>query len=124
MIIRYLGSLVYDAVILLVLFITFTSIILSFRQGQAIPPYTYWYQLALLTIVLIYYVLSIKYGEQTLGMRAWRFKLKSMTSSRLSNKQIFLRMLFFMPAVVTSFFCFKYTYTLLNQWTKTTLILL
>lgn len=75
MIIKYLGALIYDLIILLALCFALTAVILLFRQGQAIPPETLWYQLALLVQALIYYFTSIKFGGQTIGMRAWGIRV-------------------------------------------------
>ncbi|HAT5042106.1 TPA: RDD family protein, partial [Legionella pneumophila] len=53
--IKYLGALIYDLIILFILFFAYTSVLLLFTHGQAIPPATRWYQFSLLSITLVYY---------------------------------------------------------------------
>jgi uncharacterized RDD family membrane protein YckC len=120
--IKYLAALAYDAMILLVLFFTITALILLFNHGHSIAPGTLWYQCALIGTVFFYYQSSIRFGGQTLGMRAWRFKLSTLDQGKLSNQQIVLRILYFLPALFMAVFYLKANYTLLNQWTRTDFI--
>lgn len=117
--IRYIAALCYDAIILVVLFFMVTALILALNQGQAIAPSTHWYQLVLIATAFFYYQSSLRFGGQTLGMRAWRFKLSSLNQNNPSSQQILLRILYFIPAFCIAPFYLKSSYTLLNQWTKT-----
>lgn len=117
--IKYLGALIYDAIIVFVLFFVITGIIILFNHNQALPPETRWYQFTLILLGLIYYYGSLKFGGQTMGMRAWRFKLSALTSNNLSRQHILRRILYFIPATIAAPFYLKSHYTLLNQWTKT-----
>lgn len=116
---RYLAALSYDALIMIVLFFVLTALFLLCNGGHAIPPASLWYQLSLLGIALSYYYSSIRFGGQTLGMRAWRFRLSAATQDPLSRPQILGRILYFIPTLFIAPFCFKSNYALLNQWTKT-----
>ena len=117
--IRYLGSLIYDTIIIFLLFFAFTGIIILFNHFQAIPPYSHWYQCSLFSLGGLYYYSSVKFGGQTLGMKAWRFKLVSLNHKNLSILQIVTRSVCFIPAIFISFFCLTSSYTLLNRLTKT-----
>ena len=122
--IRYLAAICYDAIIILVLLFSLTVLLLIFNQGHAIPPSTLWYQLSLISTAFLYYHCSIRFGGQTLGMKAWRFKLTSVNQTRLSNIQILLRILYFIPALFLAPLYLKSTYNVLNQWTRTDFITL
>lgn len=118
---RYLGSLFYDVLILITLFFTFTAIVLIFRDGVAISPHTFWYQFSLFLLTYAYYAASYKHSGQTIGMRAWKIKLIA-THGSLTQKCILHRFGFFLPAVVWAFFSFKNPDKLLAQWTGTKII--
>lgn len=120
--IRYLGALCYDAIIVLVLFVFLTALLLIVNKGQAIPPSTLWYQLTLLSMAFFYYQGSLRFGGQTLGMRAWRFKLTSVNQKKISNQQIVLRLIYFIPALFLAPAFLKSSYALINKWTSTEFI--
>ena len=121
--IRYIGALIYDTIIVLVLLFILTGIIVLLNHGHAVPPQTPWYQLTLVGGALLYYYSSMKFGGQTLGMKAWRFKLVAPDQQNLSRQQILTRVLYFIPATLIAPFCFTGNYTLLNWWTKTYFIM-
>ncbi|MCL9685239.1 RDD family protein [Legionella maioricensis] len=121
--IRYIGALLYDTITVLALLFILTGIIVLFNRGQAVPPETPWYQFILVCGALLYYYSSMKFGGQTLGMRAWRLKLVGLTQQRLSTPQILARILCFLPAILIAPFYFTGNYTLLNRWTKTDFIM-
>jgi uncharacterized RDD family membrane protein YckC len=52
-----------------------------------------WYSLYLVTVVAIFFGWFWKRSGQTLGMRAWRLKLQNRDGSRLTNRQVFIRLL-------------------------------
>jgi uncharacterized RDD family membrane protein YckC len=120
--IKYFGSLLYDVIILTVLFFAYTALALILNNNKAIPPETLWYQLSLLSLLFLYYFLSMRNGGQTIGMKAWRLKLVDKMNTHLSSRQILARFLAFIPAHIASFFCLKWSYSLLNQWTNSNLI--
>lgn len=117
--IKYTGALIYDLIILFILFFAYTSVLLLFTHGQAIPPATRWYQFSLFIISLVYYYGSIRCGGQTVGMKAWRFKLTTDSNKTLSRQQIIARFFYFIPATLIAPFCLKGNYVLLHQWTQT-----
>lgn len=51
-----------------------------------------WYSLYLVTVVAVFFGWFWKRSGQTLGMRAWRLKLQNRDGSRLTNRQVFIRL--------------------------------
>jgi uncharacterized RDD family membrane protein YckC len=43
--------------------------------GGKLDYHVWWYRLLLLSVTVGYYVLSWRYGGQTIGMRAWRLRV-------------------------------------------------
>ncbi|MBL4855829.1 MAG: RDD family protein [Idiomarina sp.] len=52
-----------------------------------------WYSLYLLSVVSLFFGWFWKRSGQTLGMRAWRLKLQNRDGSRLTNRQVFIRLI-------------------------------
>lgn len=75
MVIRFFSAVIYDLAIACTLLFAFTALCMLANKNQAIAPGTLWYQISLVVIVLLYYVLSLRYGGQTIGMRAFHLKI-------------------------------------------------
>lgn len=120
--IKYLCAQCYDFFIIASLSLTFTAICLVLRQGHSIPPQSLWYQLALLLLFFAYYWYSVKHGGQTIGMRAWRFRLISCKGGQLTATQVALRLVFYFPALFVAPFCLKTPAHLLRRWSQTKLV--
>lgn len=88
---RRLGTILYDMLIMLALFMIGTWVLLPLTDGQAISPGNVMYQLYLLLIVTAYYTAFWVYGGQTLGMRAWRIRVLTLENQPLSWKQALKR---------------------------------
>ena len=86
MIIRFFSAVIYDLVIVCTLLFAFTAICLFVNKNQAIAPGTVWYQISLVMIVLLYYVLSLRYGGQTIGMRAFHLKINKPKFSKARQR--------------------------------------
>ena len=69
---RRLAAGVYDFFPVLAIWILVTFGVTAARGMQAVPPYTWWFELILLGAAFAYFGLSWKRGGQTMGMRAWR----------------------------------------------------
>lgn len=121
MLIRYIAAKIYDAFILLALFFAFTALCLIGNHGEAISSGTRWYQIGLLTITFIYYILSIRFGGQTIGMRSWRLQIIA-DNGAIQYQQIVGRILLFLPSLFIAVIRFKTPQDLLDLWTKTRLI--
>lgn len=118
---KYFAAQLYDGFILLALFFAFTAVCLLINHGVAIPPASHWYQLSLLAIFLIYYLLSISYGGKTIGMRAWRLELVAERGNP-SLFQAATRLMLVIPAVLIALIMWQNPQRLLLSWTKTKLI--
>lgn len=121
MVFRFVAAVIYDWVIAFVLLLAFTAICLPISKNTAIAPGTLWYQTGLVLNVVSYYTLSLKYGGQTIGMRAFHLKIVSETS-RITIPQVITRLILTLPAYLTTFFHFSTAQKRLVSWTKTRLI--
>ncbi|MGB9669983.1 MAG: RDD family protein [Halothiobacillaceae bacterium] len=75
---RRLGALFYDWLLIAALWFVLTALLLPFTGGEALPergPWHWAYQTALLLVALGFYLWFWRKGGQTLGMRAWRVRL-------------------------------------------------
>lgn len=72
---RYLAAVFYDVCIILALFLGMTAILVMARSGNSIAPGSHWYQCLLVLMVYVYYMGSMTYGGQTIGLKAWRLQL-------------------------------------------------
>ncbi|WP_019215307.1 RDD family protein [Legionella tunisiensis] len=118
---KYLASQLYDGFILLALFFAFTAICLSTTHGVAIPPASRWYQVSLLAIFLMYYLLSICYGGKTIGMRAWHLVIIT-EQGNPSLLQAIMRLILLIPAALGALIKWENPQKLLLRWTKTELV--
>lgn len=118
MIFRRLGSFLYDAFILFALIFFLTAFCLALRQGDPIASGTLWFQLSILFLIYFYFSVSCTFGGQTIGMRAWKIRLVSLSGS-LHQKQILLRFCFVIPGIVYGLLRFRNPERILQGWTKT-----
>lgn len=72
---RRFGALVYDAVVVLAIWMAATALLLPFTGGEAIRPGQLWYTLYLVGVAFLYFGWCWTHGGQTLGMRTWRLRL-------------------------------------------------
>ncbi|MEW6444893.1 MAG: RDD family protein [Pseudomonadota bacterium] len=76
--IRRIGSLVYDWLLVIALWFVETAMLLPLTHGQALPMHGPWhgaYQAVLALTALGFFVFFWRRNGQTLGMRAWRLRL-------------------------------------------------
>lgn len=91
-IVRTLGCMLYDTMVLVAILFALTTLTLALRQGVAIAPGSHAYQLFLLLTAWLYFAYSWRRGGQTLGMRAWQVHIHS-NQGRVSWSQSLLRFL-------------------------------
>ena len=72
---RRAGALLYDLLLNAALWMLAGFAVLAFREGEAIPTGTIWFQCLLFGITACFFVGFWVRGGQTLGMMAWRIKL-------------------------------------------------
>lgn len=89
---RRLAALVYDSLLLFGILCVATIILLPFTSGKAIAPGTLWYQIYLLGLIVLFYGWHWTHGGQTLGMRAWRIRLRTCDGSPLRWRHVLTRM--------------------------------
>lgn len=123
MVFRFVAAVIYDWIIAFVLLLAFTAICLLISHNNAITPGTLWHQTGLVLNALFYYLISLRYGGQTIGMRAFHLKIVS-EFSRLGILQIIARLILTLPAFLTACFFFSTAQNRLVIWTKTRLIYL
>ncbi len=83
---RRLAAILYDLFLLTALWWLVTAAFLLLTDGEAIQRGStlfYLYQLALITAALLFFVGFWSHGGQTLGMRAWRFKVVRNDGARM-----------------------------------------
>ena len=74
---RRLGTIVYDALLLLAVLFFATAILLPFNAGEAFSSKHVFYPAYLIIVSFLFYAWFWIHGGQTLGMRAWKIKLHS-----------------------------------------------
>ena len=100
-ILRRVGSLIYDWLLIIALWFIQTALLLPFTGGEALPEkgLAHWAYLALLyATALGFFLFFWRKNGQTLGMRAWRLRLVDETGARPSLKKLLLRALLAVPS--------------------------
>lgn len=77
-ILRRLAAIAYDAFLLFALFFVATALVLPFTGGEAIAPGNAIYLLYLLGVSYLYFGWCWTHGGQTLGMRAWHVRVRTL----------------------------------------------
>ena len=88
---RRLGALFYDAVLLLGILFLATAALLPFRSGEAIHSHSLVYDAYLLGVAYLFFTWFWTHGGQTLGMRTWKIKLCSECGGSVGWKTASLR---------------------------------
>lgn len=86
-----LAAIFYDSLLLFSVLYFATLVILFFNDGKAIPPNQPLYTTYLLVVSYIYFGWFWTHGGQTLGMRAWRIRLRCKEGGTISWRQALLR---------------------------------
>ena len=74
---RRLGAILYDALLLLALLFMVTIPFIALRGGEAVDPETVGYQLSLVAVAYLYFVGFWCRVGSTLGMRSWRLRVET-----------------------------------------------
>lgn len=88
---RRLAALCYDLLLLTALLASFTLLVLAVRLGVAVQPGTWWFELSLLAIAMLFFCGFWVRGGQTLGMRAWHIRVVRMDGGPLTWRQSIAR---------------------------------
>lgn len=65
---------IYDFFPLLAIWMVTAAIAMTATRGE-LDPHAWWYFPTLVLVTAAYFVLSWRYGGQTIGMRAWRLRV-------------------------------------------------
>lgn len=73
---RRLAALTYDALLLFAVLYLATALVLPFMNDHRVPANTPWFTAYLLAVSFVFCGWFWTHGGQTLGMRAWRLRLR------------------------------------------------
>lgn len=74
---RRLGAMLYDGLLVLAGLFLATLPFVAVRGGEPVEPNNVDYQLTILAVVYAFFVFFWTRGGQTLGMRSWRIRLET-----------------------------------------------
>jgi len=94
---RRLAAGLYDALLLLAIWICGGMIVVAIR-GSAVPPLSVWFELYLAALAFGYFGVSWIKGGQTLGMRAWRIRVMREDGAALDWPTALLRFAVAIPS--------------------------
>lgn len=94
---RRLGALVYDTLLLLAVLMVATVALLPFTGGEAITfdrvgALEYAYRMVLAVVIVAFFGFFWIYRGQTLGMAAWRLRIERMDGARLGWADVMKRL--------------------------------
>jgi len=91
---KLIAAFIYDLFPIVGIFLLTSLMVALVRNGNIVKPHTLWFDLLLLAELAFYYIYSWKVGGQTLGMRAWKLKIKpnNLTQRTLSWNQASIRL--------------------------------
>jgi uncharacterized RDD family membrane protein YckC len=95
---RRLGALCYDGLLLLGLLFFATAVLLPFRGGQAFRSGDWGYDIYLIAVVFLFFGWFWTRDGQTLGMRAWKIRLTAAKGGPVTWRQSAWR---FLPALLS-----------------------
>jgi uncharacterized RDD family membrane protein YckC len=96
-VLRRLGAMLYDALLVMALLMVITALMLPITHGEALTrqtlgPYEYLYRIVLLLALIGFFGLFWTKRGQTLGMQAWRLRMQKVDGSLLSWTDVVKRM--------------------------------
>jgi len=97
---KRLGAMFYDGLIVIALLMLATVLLLPFNHGLAIRPGNYLYSIYLITVVFSYFCFSWCRSGQTIGLRAWKLQVCSLNGGRIDILQALLRFGFAIPSLL------------------------
>ena len=88
---RRFAALCYDLLLLGALVFCFTLLLLTLRGGREIAAGTWWFELSLVGLSMLFFCGFWVKGGQTLGMRAWRIRIVTQTGAPLRWSEALVR---------------------------------
>lgn len=92
---KHFAAFIYDIFPLFGILVITSGLTLVFRSGNDVHAYTWWFIALIYCEIALYYIYFWKVGGQTIGMRAWKIKIKpkKINQKELSWFQACLRFL-------------------------------
>jgi len=90
-ILRRIATIIYDLFLVLAVLFVLTAVAVAINDGERVHHPIYY--LCLLVVVMMFYIGFWRYGGQTLGMRAWRYRLTSAAGGQPGLQSCFLRLI-------------------------------
>ncbi len=90
---RWLAAIFYDCILLSAVLFFSTLIMMPFTQGQAIASGNLPFNIYIFCISCLYFTWQWTHGGQTLGMLAWKVKLRQMNAEEVSMGKATIRFL-------------------------------
>jgi uncharacterized RDD family membrane protein YckC len=84
---------VYDLLLLAAVLFVATALVLPFTGGQAVGPHHWIYTVYLLAVTSLFFGWSWTHGGQTLGMKAWHLKIRTIEGGSINWRRAAIRML-------------------------------
>ena len=96
-VLRRLGAMLYDGLIVVALMFIVTALFLPFTGGEAITPgesgaLERIYQAALVLVVVLFFGVFWTWRGQTIGMLAWRLQVQRPDGSALTWRDVLIRL--------------------------------
>lgn len=107
---RRLGSLLYDALLLLAIWLLATLVFIMLFGDSTLPPKRYVLQIYLWLVSAIYFIWSWRHGGQTLAMQTWRIRVVNHSGANISLGQSITRYIF-----ASLFFGMSFLWALLDR---------
>lgn len=95
---RRLGSMLYDGLLLLALMFLATLPFVALRGGEPVEPGEIQYQIVLVVVAYLFFIGFWSRSGRTLGMQAWRIQVEAMNGEKPSIASLNLR---FFAAIVS-----------------------
>jgi uncharacterized RDD family membrane protein YckC len=90
---RRLGALVYDALLLCGIGFAATLAVLPFQGGEAFRPHDPLFSIYLIFVGFLFFGWFWTHGGQTLGMRAWKIRIRTLDDTPLPWPRALIRYL-------------------------------
>ncbi len=110
---RRLGAVLYDALLLLAIWFFATAILLPFTHGEALHSGNPLYTSYLFFVSFFFYGWFWVHGGQTLGLRAWKLRVERTDGRTMTWMQALLR--FFTAAVSWAAFGLGFLWILVDK---------
>ena len=88
---RRMGAILYDGILLFSVFFVTTALLLPLNDGRAFDPGQWFYPLCLLWVSFMFFGWFWTHGGQTLGMRAWKIRVRTLDDQALGWRHALVR---------------------------------